>query len=135
MTACIYDGETFAADRRLTREDRISGEMKKLFKWSGGYWMAAGRYDDFCEFPNWLEDRTYKFKPHTGFQALYSEDGKVYEIIKTLIPMPAIIPTGLGAGGLDCELLVRLGYTGKEAIEAIKKIHPTVGGRVDVVTI
>jgi hypothetical protein len=135
ITAIIYDGKTIAADRRMTRDDRISGEMKKIHKWSDGYWAAAGRLDDACEFADWLEDRTYKFKPHTGFQAVYSESGRVYEILRSLIPMPALAPLGIGSAGTDCELLVRLGYTGKEAIEAVKKVHPTVGGKIDVVTI
>lgn len=135
MTAIIYDGKSIAADRRLTKDERLAGTVKKIWKWSHGVWAAAGRYDDSIEFPKWLEDRDYKFKPHKNFHAIYTEGKKVYELIWTLIPMPAQIPLGIGIAGHDCELLCLLGYTAKEAAEAVKKVHTAVGGKIDVVTL
>lgn len=113
----------------------IVGEYQKLYRWSGGYYATAGRLDDGVDFVNWLEDRTYNFKPHKNFQAIFTEDKLVFEIVHTMIPMPAIAPLGLGTSGSYCEILVRSGLTGKQAIEVMKKIDPTVGGKIDVVEV
>lgn len=135
MTAIIWDGKTLAADRKLTREGCISGYEKKISKWSKGYMASAGRYDDFILFKEWVEDRDMKWRPHENFQGIFTEGLKVFEVIKTLIPMPAIAPLGIGSGGVFCELLVREGYTAKEAVQAVGRFMTSVGGKVDVVTI
>src|ERR1700676_3130533 len=109
MTVIIYDGKSIAADRQLTREDKISGEEVKINQWSKGYYSSSGRYDDAILFALWLEDRGFKFKPHKSFQGIYSEDSVVWEVLPELIPMPAAVPTGLGSGGPDAECLVRNG--------------------------
>ena len=135
MTAIVYDGKTLAADRLLTKEDRIVGYMKKIDHWSGGVWACAGRLDDHEEFKFWLENREYNFKPHRNFQGIFSEDGKMYEILCTMVPMPVIPPIGLGIATDLLESLCTLGYTAKQAVEAAKKIYTTVGGKIDVVKI
>lgn len=135
MTAIIWDGKTLAADRKLTREGCVSGYEKKISKWSKGYVASAGRYDDFIMFKQWVEDRDIKWKPHGNFQGLFIEGKQVFEVIKTLIPMPVIAPFGIGSGGVFCELLVRECYTAKEAIQAVSRFMISVGGKVDVVTV
>lgn len=49
--------------------------------------------------------------------------------------MPAYVPTGVGGAGLDAELLVKVGFTARQAVKALMKVHPTVGGKIDVVKI
>lgn len=135
MTAIIWCGKTLAADRKLTREGCISGYQKKISKWSKGYVASAGRYDDFIMFKQLVEDRDIKWRPHSNFQGIFTEGKHVFEVLRTLITMPAIAPFGIGSGGVFCELLVREGYTAKEAVQAVSRFMTSVGGRVDVVTV
>lgn len=135
VTCIIFDGKTIAADRLLTRDDKIYGEEKKILKWSRGVWASAGRVDDSADFPNWLEDRDYDFQPHKSFDAIYTEDGEVYHIQDNLIPMPAYVPTGIGVAGEDAELLVKVGFTARQAVKALMKVHVTVGGKIDTVKV
>lgn len=135
MTCIIYDGTSIAADRLLTKDDKIYGEEKKIKKWSKGIWASAGRVDDAIDFAHWLEDNEYDFNPHKDFDALYTEDNQVFQVQRNLIPMPAYAPTGIGTAGLDAELLVKVGFTARQAVKALMKVHPTVGGKIDVVKI
>lgn len=135
MTCIIYDGATIAADRLITKEDKIVGEEKKIHKWSRGIWAASGNVEDGISFAEWLEDRDFDFTPSKNFDCLFTDDGKVFQVQRNLIAMPAYIPTGIGVAGSDAELLCKVGFTARQAVKAIMKISPLIGGKIDTVKI
>ena len=126
---------SIAADRLILKDDKIVGEKKKINKWSHGVYATAGNEEDNIAFLEWLEDREYDFSPGKNFDALYTEDGQVYQIQRNLVPIPAYVPTGIGAAGSDAELLCKVGFTARQAIKAIMKISPLIGGKIDTVKI
>lgn len=136
MTAIVYDGKTLAADTQLfNRQYNIAGYQKKIFKWSKGYWAAAGSVGDEKGFSTWLEKRSTRPQLSKGFEALYSEDGEVFAIEKGLIPETACTPHGIGSAGNDCEVLCRVGYTAVNAIKAVMKWNISCGGKVNSVNV
>lgn len=133
LTAVIYDGKSIAADTLyIERKWNIAGYQTKLFKWSRGIFATSGKAREGDLFKQWLETDGYKFEPSNDFEGIYTEDGKVYYITNELIPEPATVPTGIGTGGEACEVLVRAGFSGKDAIKEVKKWNVSVGGKIEV---
>lgn len=135
MTAVVYDGVSIAADRRIMADNTISGYRKKIIKWSKGYFAFAGSLTDAILYKQYLEDETDEFDSKS-FHALVVEDGKVYEAMNPdYILVPAFNPTGLGSGGIQAEVLCRVGYSAKDAVSAVMKWDQTCGGKIDVLEI
>lgn len=135
MTVIAYDGKTLAADRQITTGSMIDGYMKKILKWSGGVWSSSGRLTDERLFAEWLEDRNFRFKPYKDFQALFSENGVMYEVDHSVVPYKARPPAGLGDGGRAAQLLMNVGFTAKQACIEVCKHNVYCGGKVDSVDV
>lgn len=133
MTIIAYDGKSLAADRQVTYGSTIANYRKKLVKWSGGWWTSTGRLIDHSRFAGWLENRETKFKPHKDFEAIFSENGKVYEVDRDLNPWECPVPHAAGDAGQVALALMRTGYTAEEACNACCDINVFCGGKVDVV--
>jgi hypothetical protein len=135
MTAVVYDGTSIAADRRIMADNTISGYRKKIVKYKKGYFAFAGSLTDAILYKDYLNGKTDNFDSKS-FHALIVTDGKVYEsMTPDYILVPAFVPTGLGSGGIQAEVLCRVGYSARDAVQAVMAWDQTVGGKIDVVTV
>ena len=133
MTVIAYDGEFIAADRQISEGSVILAYENKIIPYSKGVWTSCGSVMDAEKFKVWLEDRTQK-KPKLGrsFGGLYTEDGVVYEVNNTLVPIKAYKHSGLGGGGEAAMHYMKLGMSAEEACKAVCKINVYCGGKIDV---
>ena len=135
MTAVVWDGKTLAADRKITAGNTLSGYRKKIIKWSGGYFAYAGVLTDAILYKQFLEDDIETFESD-GFHALVVMGKQVFEVTAPdYVFLPVFIPTGIGSGGVQAEVLCRVGYTAKKAIAAVCKWDTSCGGKIDTLEV
>ena len=135
MTAVVFDGKVLAADRRIMAGNTVSGSRKKIIKWSEGWFAYAGDVAESLLYKQYLNEELENFESDS-FHAIVVKNGKVYEAQPPeFILMPVFIPTGIGSGGSEAEVLCRVGYTAKEAIAAVCKWNKSCGGKIDTLEV
>ena len=136
MTIAIWDGKSIAADRQVTgSDDSIMCYLKKIEKWKHGYWVMCGSVQNFQHVERYF--KTGKRPPHRikNLGVLFSRGKKVYVMDEDFQEWEAAEGEAIGTGIAAARVLVKEGYTAKQAAKVICKHYVTCGGKVDVVDI
>jgi len=134
MTTIATDGETLAADSRITEGNYIfTDEAEKVFKVGDTYVAICGEYQSGLAYVDWLKKERSSEKPtvsEDNFSAILVTSDGVFCVDNMLIPMKVSLPYAMGSGGPVALGAMLAGCSPAEAINIALQVDASSGGEV-----